>query len=131
MILDHDGLRFLDDRLFDTAMGADCTARAVRDGIRCLPASVPSIGLFTEGCTSVVRVAELPRRTCERVAFATTNRPFQLFDVGDPIASPLYRRSAGACLPYTGPPGTELRALGPALDLTSFIAGIYFGERSP
>ena len=131
VVLDHDGLRFLDERLFDTATGAECTARAVRDGIRCLPATVASIGLFTEGCTTLVRVAELPQHMCERVAFATTNRPFQLFDIGDPVAGTLYRRDAGMCRPYTGPPGTELRSLGPPLDLASFMAGIYFGERSP
>lgn len=131
VILDHDGLRFLDDRLFDTAMGADCTARAFRDGIRCLPASVVSIGVFTEGCAAPVRVAELPRNMCERVAFATTNRPLQLHDIGEPIAGPMFRRDGDACRPYTGPVGTELRSLGPALDPTAFEGGIYFGERAP
>lgn len=131
VILDHDGLRFLDDRLFDTAMDADCTARNFRDGIRCLPASVASIGVFTEGCAAVVRVAELPRNMCERISFASTNRPFQLHDIGDPVAGPMYRRDGDACRPYTGPAGTELRSLGPALDLTAFAGGIYFGERSP
>jgi hypothetical protein len=131
VVLAHDGLRFLDERLFDTATGADCTARAVRDGFRCLPATVPSIGLFLDGCTAPVRVAELPQRMCEPIAFATTNRPFALYDIGDPPASPLFRRDPGGCRPYTGPAGTELHALGPQLDLTTFVFGIYFGERSP
>jgi hypothetical protein len=43
----------------------------------------------------------------------------------------MYRRDGDACRPYTGPAGTELRSLGPALDLTAFAGGIYFGERSP
>ena len=36
-----------------------------------------------------------------------------------------------ACQLYTGAPGTELRAIGPSLDLTMFMTAIYFGERSP
>jgi hypothetical protein len=130
-VLDHDGLRFLDDRLFDTLTGAECTPRTLRDGIRCLPASVAAIGLFDAGCTTPVRVAELPQRMCERIAFATTNRPFELHGVGEPPSSPLFRRDPDGCKPYTGPAGTELRLLGPALDLTTFVSGIYFGERSP
>jgi hypothetical protein len=131
VILDHDGLRFLDDRLFDTATGVPCTPRTQRDGVRCLPTSVASIGLFTDGCTATVRVAELPLGMCDPVAYATTNRPFQLHDLGGPPAGPLFRRDADACRPYAGPAGTELRELGPPLDLTTFVGGIYFGERSP
>jgi hypothetical protein len=131
VILEHDGLRFLDDRLLDTATGVDCTPRTLRDGVRCLPASVASIGLFSEGCTAVVRVAEIPQRMCEPIAYATTNRPFQFHDLGDPPATPLFRRDPDACRLYTGPAGTEVRTLGPSLDLTTFVGGIYFGERSP
>jgi hypothetical protein len=43
----------------------------------------------------------------------------------------MFRRDPDGCKPYIGPAGTELRSLGPALDLTTFVAGLYFGERSP
>ena len=76
IILDHDGLRFLDDRLFDTATGADCGRRTLRDGVRCLPTTIASTTLFLEGCAVPVRVVEVPQDTCERLAFATSNRPF-------------------------------------------------------
>jgi hypothetical protein len=131
VVLDHDGLRFLDDRLFDTVTGAECIPRTLRDGIRCLPASVAAIGLFDATCTTAVRVAELPQRMCEPVGFATTNRPFELRGIGEPPSSPMFRRDLDGCKPYIGPAGTELRSLGPALDLTTFVTGLYFGERSP
>jgi hypothetical protein len=35
------------------------------------------------------------------------------------------------CLAYTTLPGDELRAVGPPLDLTTFMSAVYFGERSP
>jgi hypothetical protein len=131
VVLGHDDLRFLDDRLLDTQTGVPCSPRTLRDDIRCLPTSVVSIGLFTDACTTAVRVAELPRRMCEPIAFATTNRPFQLHDLTDPPPGPLFRRDADACRPYTAPEGTEPRGLGPPLDLTTFVGGVYFGERSP
>jgi hypothetical protein len=131
VILDHDGLRFLDDRLLDTAAGVPCSPRTQRDDIRCLPTSVASIGLFSDGCTTAIRAAELPQPMCEPVAYATTNRPFQLHDLTDPPPGPLFRRDAMGCRPYTTPAGTELRGLGPPLELTDFVGGVYFGERSP
>ncbi|HSS02296.1 MAG TPA: hypothetical protein VLM79_34795 [Kofleriaceae bacterium] len=131
VILEHDGLRFLDDRLLDTATGVPCSPRTLGDDTRCLPTSVASIGLFTDACTTAVRAAELPRPICEPIAFATTNRPFQLHDLTDPPPGPLFRRDLDGCRLYTGSVGTELRGLGPPLDLTTFVGGVYFGERSP
>jgi hypothetical protein len=132
VVLEHGELRFLDDRLFDAATGDDCRPRSLREGVRCLPAALASIGLFTAGCTVAVRVAEVPQRTCERFGFATQNRPFQLRPLGDIVdllATPLFRLDATGCQPYTSPPGTELRDLGPPLDLADFPAGQYFSER--
>jgi hypothetical protein len=131
VVLEHDGLRFLDDRLLDTATGVPCSPRTQGDDIRCLPTSVVSIGLFTDACTTAVRVAELPRPRCEPVAFATTNRPFQLHGLTDPPPGTLFRRDILGCQPYTSPAGTELRGLGPPLELTTFAGGVYFGDRSP
>lgn len=68
---------------------------------------------------------------CERLAYATANRPFQLRTIGDPVSSTLFRLDGTACQPYTAAPGNELRDLGPALDLTTFLTAIYFRERSP
>jgi hypothetical protein len=130
IILDHDGLRFLDDRLFDTATGADCGRRTLRDGVRCLPTTIASTTLFLAGCAEQVRVAEVPQHTCTPLAYATSNRPFQIREIGDPVSSALFRLDGDACQPYTSAPGTELRALGPPLDLTTFESAIYFGERS-
>jgi len=42
----------------------------------------------------------------------------------------VFRLDGAACQPYASAPGTELRALGPPLDLTTFESAIYFGERS-
>lgn len=129
IILDHDGLRLLDDRLFDTAIGADCGRRTLRDAVRCLPTTIASTTLFLEGCAEQVRVAEVPQRTCTPLAYATSNRPFQIRPIGDLAATALFRLDGDVCQPYTGAPGTELRALGPPLDLTTFESAIYFGER--
>lgn len=129
ILLDHDGLRFLDDRLFDTATGADCGRRTLRDGVRCLPTTVAAPTLFLAGCAEQVRVAEVPQHTCTPLAYATSSRPFQIRPIGDAAAGPLFRLDGDVCGPYTGAPGTELRALGPPIDLTTFESAIYYGER--
>jgi len=132
IILDHDALRFVQDRLFDTETGAECERRAFRDATRCIPASaIPAITLFMAGCTVQVRVAEIPQRTCQPQAFATTARPFQLHAVGEPTTEPLFALVGDACTPYASPAGLALHTLGPALDPASFMAAIYYGERSP
>jgi hypothetical protein len=126
-------LRFLDDRLLDTATGADCRPRSLRQTIRCLPASLaPGTTLFTAGCATPVPVVELPRQTCDRVAYASSNRPFQIRPIGDPVPSTMFRfDDAGGCQAYTGAPDTELHALGAAIDVAAFQSGLYFGERQP
>jgi hypothetical protein len=131
VVLGHGDLRFADDRLFDTATDVDCKPRALRDTFRCIPASVvAATTLFSDsGCTAQVRIAEIPQRTCERPAFATANRPFQVRAIGEVAAGPLFRADGGTCQPYAGAPGDELRALGQPIDLTTFPSAIYFGER--
>ncbi|HEY0476486.1 MAG TPA: hypothetical protein VGD37_03130 [Kofleriaceae bacterium] len=130
----RDGLRFVDDRLLDTALAAECRPRTLRDTIRCIPIGiVPATPLFLgDSCTMQVRVAEVPHAACEPPAYATTSRPFQLRTIAaDPAPSPLFRLDGDVCKPYTAAPGTEVRALGPPLDLTTFPSGIYFSERTP
>ena len=124
-------LRVLDDRLFDTALGADCRPRSIRGAIRCLPVAITVATLvFTAGCTSPVLVAEVPQHACEPPTYATSNRPFQVRPVGDVAPGPLFRLDGTTCTPYAGAPGNELRALGAPIDPTTFLGAIYFGERS-
>jgi hypothetical protein len=131
VILGHGALHVPDDRLFDTALGLDCKPRALRDTFRCLPASaVAATTLFSDGgCTAQVRVAELSAHTCERPAFATGARPFQVRAIGEIASSPVFHLDGGTCQPYAGAPGNELRALGAPIDLTTFPSAIYFGAR--
>jgi hypothetical protein len=130
VVLEHGGLRYLDGRMHDRETDLECRPRSLRDGIRCLPPSIPAATLFLDGCATVVRVAEVPQRACERVAFATTNRPFQLRAIGGLVTVPLSRIDNGNCVPYAIPPGMELRDLGPTIDIERFPGGVYFSERA-
>lgn len=129
--LGGDGLHWFADRVFDTTTGADCQPRLLRDTYRCLPPNTTAaIALFDAACTTQVRVAEVASPACAPLGFATTSRPFQLHAIGAPITDPLATMSDGTCAPYTGPPGTERRALGPALDLNGFPTAVYYGARA-
>jgi hypothetical protein len=132
IILDSglDGLRFTDDRLFDTTTGADCRARTLRDATRCLPVNVvPATTLLADDCTVQVRVVEVPQRTCEPLAFATSNRPFQIRAIGALTSAALFHVVDDGCQSYASPPGTEVRDLGPPIDLTTFPSALYYSER--
>jgi hypothetical protein len=132
IVLDADlgsGLRVVDDRLHDTTNATDCTPRALRDGTRCIPVNLAAVGTFyTAGCTTQLRVAELPQRPCEPIGFAGTTRPFQIRSVGDPVST-VFVLDGTDCAPYSGLPGNVLRVLGPPIDVTQFPAAIYYGER--
>jgi hypothetical protein len=124
-------LRVYDDRLFDTALGADCRPRSIRGAIRCIPVTVTTATLvFAAGCTSPVLVAEVPQHACEPPAYAISNRPLQIRPVGDRAPGPLFRLDGATCTPYAGAPGNELRALGVPIDPAIFLGAIYFSERS-
>lgn len=126
------GLRFADDRLYDPELGTDCRPRNLRNALRCIPVTAaPAATLFLDGCTTQAAVAALPRHSCEPLGFATTNRPFQIRTIGAATAAAVFGFSGGVCLPVTTTPDTELRALGPPIDLTAFVEAIYFGERAP
>jgi len=121
--------RYIGDAPFDTAMATTCAPRQLRDAIRCVPASVTATTLLLAGCTQQVRVAEVPQQACAPIGFATTNRPFQIAAIGGVVTDPLFRQDGGACTPYSGAPGDELRAVGPAIDITSLVSAIYYGDR--
>jgi hypothetical protein len=139
VILEAGGLRFLDDRLFDTATRADCRRRLVGDVLRCIPDAVaPARTLYAPGCGVEVPVAELPPRTCEPVAFAAGPGPapgsddadgLEIRAIGDRAADPLFRRENGQCLPSPNSADTSLRALGPPIDPAAFVGGLYYGAR--
>jgi hypothetical protein len=129
VVLDGGGLRFLDDRLLDTANQTECRPRNLRGAIRCVPSSVAVAPLFMVGCTVVLPIAELPARACEPPRYATTSRPFQIQRIGDTVATPAFQLDAGACKPYVAAPGTELRQLTGGIDPATFVEAIYFGER--
>jgi hypothetical protein len=129
IVLAHDELRFFDPRLLDTATGVECGPRTIRSTIRCLPANLPALVLFAAGCTMPVPVAEVPQRACSPFAFATTGRPFQIRSIEAPVSGGMFRLDNGACTPYAPAAGMELHALGPPVDLTTFLGGVYFSER--
>jgi hypothetical protein len=126
------GLRFLDDRLFDTATRADCRRQQVGEVPRCIPEAVaPARTLFAPGCTIEVHVAEVPQPTCEPVAFATApiDGSLEIRALGDRPQGPLSRRENGQCLPYPSAAEASLRALGPPIDPAAFVGAVYYGAR--
>lgn len=131
IVLGHDGVRVVDSRLLDTVTGLECEPRNTRAGIRCLPVNtIAATSLFAAGCTTPIRVAEVPLTSCERAGFATTSRPFQLREIGAPIDQPVFRLDGMTCSPYAAAPGMELRRLGEPLDPMTFPGAVYYGERA-
>ncbi len=131
VLLDIGGMTIADDRLFDPQTGVDCRPRALRDAIRCVPENlITATQLYSDsGCTAVVRIAEVPARSCAAPpAYASTSRPFQIHAITDIVASPLYRHD-GTCQRYTAAAGNELRALGGVLDTATLPWAIYYSER--
>lgn len=132
IILETGGLRFLDDHLFDTATRADCRRQPIGDVLRCIPEAVaPMRTLFATGCGVAVQLAEVPQRTCERIAFATrlTGDGFEIRAIGDRPPDALFQLQNGQCLPYPSSAATTLRALGPPIDPAAFLGAVYFGAR--
>jgi len=132
IILGDDELRFVDDRLHDTATRADCLRRSSGEVTRCLPAVIASATrLRPRSCAVEVLVAEIPQHTCERIGFATaiTEEQPTIHAIGDRAADTLYQLTGGGCLPYPGAPGNELRTLGPPIAPETFPAAVRYGER--
>ena len=132
IILGDDQLRFVDDRLYDTATGAECVRRASGDVMRCLPAVVANATMLrTPSCTGEVLVAEIPQHTCERIGFATAfgRQQVTIHAVGARAADTLYQLTGAGCQPYPGAPRHELRTLSPAIAPETFPAAVRYGER--
>lgn len=132
IVLGEGDLRFVADRLYDTATRADCQRRTIGDAVRCLPAVVADASvLFTSSCAVEVQVAEIPQRTCEPIGFAvaTTADGMAIHAIGDRAATALYQFTGGTCQPYAGAPGNVVRMLGPPIAPETFSRAVSYGER--
>lgn len=133
VILDDAGLRFVGDRLVDTATRAECLPRLIGDELRCVPAAtVAALTLYARGCVAPLRVAAVPTRVCgERPAFAiaVTADGTAIHAIGDRVDGPLFAFDGVACAPYVAPPDTAVHALGPALAPETFTRAVAFGAR--
>lgn len=125
--------RLLDERMFDTVTGLECSRSMFDDAVRCVPAdTVPATTLYTQGCAVPVPVAELPGRTCMPIGFATTfsaEGTLQFHAIGEPPTTPPYSLVTGACAPYVPAQGRVVRTIGPALPSEMFVGGHAAGER--
>lgn len=132
IVLGAGDLRFVDERLYDTATRADCQRRSIGEAVRCLPAVAANASvLFTGSCVVEVRIAELPQRTCEPIGFATatTSDGMAIHAIGDRAVDTLYQLTGTACQPYPGAAGNVLRTLGPPIAPETFSSAVSYGER--
>jgi hypothetical protein len=126
-------LRFVADTLQDLAIRGECRRTQLDDEVRCLPAQLRAARVvFGTGCTYSIRVAELAVGGCAPAGFASSfadDGTPTVHAIGDPVTVPVFEFSSEGCVPYTPPPGSELRALGPALEPDAFAAAVSFGAR--
>lgn len=123
----------LDDRLYDTAIRADCRREVIGYTARCLPeATTPALTRFKSGCTLETQIAELPRRTCAPApafAAAGTEEGTELRAIGGPLTTPVFTLAQGFCSPYTPSDDYVAHSLGPPLGPDAFARGVRYGER--
>lgn len=126
-------LRFVADTLLDLAIRGQCRRTELDDEVRCLPAQLRAARVvFGTGCTYPIRVAELAASGCAQAGFASSfadDGTPTIHAIGDPITEPVFEYASAGCVPYSPPPGIELRALGPALQPDAFAAALSFGAR--
>ncbi len=123
-----------DHALFDSAIRAACTRHKFGRVSRCLPAdAVAAVSRFTSArCSVEVRIAELPRTSCERSAFAiaSTEDTVDVHAIGAPHDGALYTRdAAGGCQLHAGSPLLAPHAVGPPIPLDSFLGAVVIGDR--
>ena len=128
------GLRAFDDRLYDTAMRAECERHTKGEISRCLPIGPPALRVYaTSRCSLELRVAEVVRPSCTEPAFALaeTEDGVDVHAIGEPYVGELYQRDTegGPCQLHVTPFGAKPHALGPALPIDTFLLGIKFGDR--
>ena len=125
--------RVVDDLLFDTATRASCRRHQDPGAVtRCIPADLPPATLARVDCTAGdFGVVEVPVRTCQKLAFASlvVGDRLEVHTIGATVLEPLVRFDGELCQALVPTPGTEVRALGPALEPDTFLGAISFGER--
>ncbi len=123
-------LAVADDRLYDSAIRADCRREVIAHTVRCLPAvTTPAQLHFYAGCTLERSVAELPAGHDVKFAMALTEAGTELYAIGAALSEPVFGYEIGECRPYTPRSGETLHALGPALRPDAFARGVRYGER--
>ncbi|MGE0549145.1 MAG: hypothetical protein AB7O24_18665 [Kofleriaceae bacterium] len=125
-------LNLVEDRLYDSAIRADCRLEVIDHTVRCLPqATTPVVTRFRPGCGLAIALAEVPRGACSEIAFAaaSTELGTELRAIGAPLATPVFDLIGGQCRPYTAPSDRVLHTLGPTLGLEAFARGVRYGER--
>ncbi len=130
---DDPDLRFVADTLVDLAIRGQCRRTQLDDEVRCLPAQLRAARVvYGTGCTFPIRVAELAVGGCTPVGFASSfadDGTPTVHAIGDPVTTTVFEFSGAGCMPYTAPPGFELRVLGPALKPDAFVAALAYGAR--
>lgn len=134
IVLSAGAIRVADDRMFDTATGADCRPVEVDGALRCMPEVIAAAttSLFgSSSCALPAPVALLPQPTCGPARFArdpaAVAGALQL--VGDPRPTAPYQFVFGQCAPYTPPADQVVHDLGPVLAPTLFVHAVRFGDR--
>jgi hypothetical protein len=128
-------LRFTADQLVDRAIRDECRRELAGDELRCMPANTTFSTIVYSGasCAAIVRVAEVPERTCTPQAFATApaldGNGVTLHAIGDPMHAPMYRLTSAGCQPFAAAPGVVVRELGPTVPVETFLTARRYGER--
>lgn len=134
IILTAGAVRIADDRMHDTATGADCRPVDVDGALRCMPeviATATTTLFGSSSCALPAPVALLPQPTCRPARFARDPEgaagALQL--VGDPRPTAPYQFVFGQCGPYIPLAGEVVHDLGPLLAPTLFVRAVLFGDR--
>jgi hypothetical protein len=132
ILVEANGRRTLDSRLFDTATGGECHSFGNGELAMCIPSSaLDGARVYTNpACTRELLVADLPPRQCERSKFAVVEG-LTIHAIGAPSTGALYVLDAFANCRARGAPrgGAVPHVLGPPVPPETFVAGVVFSER--
>ena len=123
-------LAVVDDRLYDSAIRADCRREVIAHTVRCLPAdTTPAQLRYHAACTLERGVAEVAPGDDVRFATAPTELGTELYAIGAAVSEPVFDVVDGQCRLYTPRTNATVHALGPALRPDAFARGVRYGER--
>lgn len=132
IVVEADGKRTLDGRLFDTATGGECHSFGNGELAMCIPSTaLAGARVYTNPtCTRERLVADVPPRQCERSAFAVVEEK-TIHLIGEPSTGALYTLDEfGNCFARGMPRGGAVpHVLGPPVPSETFVAGVVFSER--